>query len=100
MSKRFMSGTMVFVATLIAVVMFAGYATYADSSGSVISGRLAGISTPGPGPSPQWSRDTAGGPCNYRTRDMAEHGKSFFRIEGGRSGKNPLREKLRYKENC
>jgi hypothetical protein len=49
MSKRFMSGTMVFVAAFIAVVMFAGYATYADSSGSVISGRLAATFDAGTG---------------------------------------------------
>jgi hypothetical protein len=41
MSQRFMSKSTVFVAALIASVMLAGYAAYADSSGSVISGRLA-----------------------------------------------------------
>jgi len=49
MSQRFMSKSTAFVAVLIALVMFAGYAAFADSSGSVISGRLAATFDAGTG---------------------------------------------------
>jgi hypothetical protein len=49
MSQGVMSKSTVFVAAVISVVMLAGYAAYADSSGSVISGRLAATFDAGTG---------------------------------------------------
>ena len=49
MSQRFMFKSTAFVAVFIALVMLAGYAAYADPSGSVISGRLAATFDAGTG---------------------------------------------------